>query len=201
MTAKPGPGDRREGETDPAYQAFRAYVEMGAARSLTKVAAELHKSKTLLGRWSKRHRWQERARELDSRDARAVDDARLDVVRRRSRRQAEIAQLHGEATALVGMEVVRRITAAQRAGKDPFRDVKTDTLLALEATLARAHNRAVLTERLALGLTTDQPGEALPRSAAEEVAARLTDAELEQRLTGVDEVAEAREKRQRRAAG
>lgn len=51
------PWDRQPDESNPAWEAFRIYRDMGLTRSLTKVAAEVGKSTTLLGRWSKRHTW------------------------------------------------------------------------------------------------------------------------------------------------
>jgi hypothetical protein len=137
-------------------------------------------------------------RAFDTKAAGAADDAHLDAIARRSRRQAEIAQLHGEATALVAREVVQRIATAVQEGRDPFHGIGTGELLQLEATLARAHNRAVLTERLALGLTTEQAGAPVPREVAEEQARRLTEAELAARLAGVDELAAARDRKRRR---
>lgn len=200
-SAKPGPSERQPKETTPAFEAFRCYLEMGPARSTGKVAQELGKSKTLIDRWSSRWSWVERVREFESRETAVKDDAHLDALARRSRRQAEIAQLHGEATALVAREVVKRVQKATNERKDPFAGVDDAELLRIEASMARAHNRVVSTERLALGLTTDQPGEPIPRTVAEEQARRLTEAELDAKLSGVDELQERREaKRRRRAA-
>lgn len=200
-TADPGPGDQQKGETAPAFQAFRTYLEMGPNRSLAKASQRLGKSKTLLDRWSRRWSWVERCRAWEALAVTVADEAHLDAIAARSRRQAEIAQLHGEATALVAREVVRRVANAGQ-GEDPFSDVDTDELLRIEASMARAHNRVVTTERLALGLTTEQPGEPVEREQARELARRLTETELEARLTGVDELAEARRRRRReRKAG
>lgn len=192
------PSERQKGESAVAFEAFRIYLEAGPARSTAKVARSLGKSKTLIDRWSSRWSWVERVRAFDTKAAGAADDAHLDAIARRSRRQAEIAQLHGEATALVAREVVQRIATAVQEGRDPFHGIGTGELLQLEATLARAHNRAVLTERLALGLTTEQAGAPVPREVAEEQARRLTEAELDARLAGVDELAAARDRKRRR---
>jgi hypothetical protein len=57
--------ERQKGESRKAYEAFRVYRDMGAARSLAKVAEKLGKSTTLLSRWSAKHDWVERCRKYD----------------------------------------------------------------------------------------------------------------------------------------
>lgn len=54
---------RREGETNPAYEAFRTYMKL---RSTTKVAEELGKSTTLTTRWCAEHEWVSRIAAYDS---------------------------------------------------------------------------------------------------------------------------------------
>lgn len=65
-TPEPYPWTRREDETTPAYEAFRAYLNMGGSRSTANVARELGKTKTVMDRWSSMHAWVERARAYDS---------------------------------------------------------------------------------------------------------------------------------------
>jgi hypothetical protein len=192
-----GPGDRQPKETTVAFEAFRTYLEMGPQRSTAKVARALGKSKTLMDRWSARWSWQRRVRDYEAQATATADAAHLDAVARRSKRQAEIAQLHGEASLTVAREVLRRLANPDEAA-EALKSIALDELLRLEATLGRMHNRAVVTERLALGLTTEQSGEALPRTQAEEVARRMTDAELIAELSGVDELAAARDRRRSR---
>lgn len=47
-------------ETAEAYAAFKAYLDMGASRSLAAVAAKLKRSTTFIARWSGKHRWRAR---------------------------------------------------------------------------------------------------------------------------------------------
>lgn len=61
----PEPWERREGESTKAYEAFCTYRDMGRERSLSKVAAKLQKSETLMGRWSGAYDWVERAAKWD----------------------------------------------------------------------------------------------------------------------------------------
>lgn len=58
--------ERQPDETAPAYAALRCYLDQGPARSVTKVAEELDKSRSLIGRWSSRHRWRPRADAWDA---------------------------------------------------------------------------------------------------------------------------------------
>jgi hypothetical protein len=55
------PWERLPGESPQAFEAFAAYRDMGAERSLSKVARQLGKSKTLMDRWSAQHHWVMRA--------------------------------------------------------------------------------------------------------------------------------------------
>ena len=52
--------DQLPRESPKAFAAFRIYLDMGPQRSLSGVASRLGKSKTLMERWSKRHRWCDR---------------------------------------------------------------------------------------------------------------------------------------------
>ena len=81
------PWDRQPGESSPAYQAFRTYIDMGADRSTADVARELGKSKTLTDRWCSQWSWVERARQWDSIPARKTEQAYEDMAR-------EIAEQH-----------------------------------------------------------------------------------------------------------
>ena len=66
--------ERRDHESNPAYEAFRAYMRI---RSCTKVATELGKSVTLITRWSAEHNWVSRITEYDSYLANADADGEI----------------------------------------------------------------------------------------------------------------------------
>lgn len=53
--------ERLENESSKAYQAFCIYRDLGAGRTLAKVAEKLRKSYDLIRRWSKNYFWQNRA--------------------------------------------------------------------------------------------------------------------------------------------
>ncbi|MBM9505277.1 hypothetical protein [Actinacidiphila acididurans] len=95
------PWERHDGESPQAFEAFAAYRDLGPARSVTKVARELGKSRTLLSRWSRQYAWVIRAgaydREQDRLFLAEQHQARRDI----ARRHAKLAQ------AFLGKAVVR----------------------------------------------------------------------------------------------
>lgn len=60
------PWERQKGESAQAFEAFSAYLEMGADRSIRAVGQKLDKSRTQIGKWSKAWDWQERVRAYDN---------------------------------------------------------------------------------------------------------------------------------------
>ena len=60
------PWERQQGESVKAFQAFAAYLDMGEERSLSRVAQQLGKSKTLIARWSSAYEWVERVAQYES---------------------------------------------------------------------------------------------------------------------------------------
>ena len=78
-------------ESDPAYQAFTTYRDLGYDRSVTKVARKLHKSRTIIGRWSVRWSWRYRVEEWD-RDKETLKAAALNTsIQAMAERQASQA--------------------------------------------------------------------------------------------------------------
>lgn len=75
------PWEQQPGESAKAFEAFAIYRDMGVERSVRKVTQRLNKSLTLIGKWSSRYNWPERAlaydRDLDRQaHAQAVRDVR-----------------------------------------------------------------------------------------------------------------------------
>jgi hypothetical protein len=60
------PYEQIKGETKKAFEAFQHYRDMGAERSIRKVAEKLNKSYQLLARWSTQYDWVERALKYDA---------------------------------------------------------------------------------------------------------------------------------------
>ncbi len=60
------PWEQQPDESGRAFEAFRAYRDLDPGdRSYRKVAEQLRKSPSLIGRWSSQHRWVERAEAWD----------------------------------------------------------------------------------------------------------------------------------------
>jgi hypothetical protein len=80
------PWEQREGEGFKAFEAFVCYRDLGAERSVLRVAAELAKSRQLVDRWRQQHNWQGRVHAWDrAKDAawqRAQNKAMLDMAER-----------------------------------------------------------------------------------------------------------------------
>lgn len=58
--AEARPWEMQPSDTPKSWEAFQVYRDLGKARSLKKVAEQLQKSETIIGRWSGKHNWQER---------------------------------------------------------------------------------------------------------------------------------------------
>jgi hypothetical protein len=71
------PWVRRDDESSPAYDAFRAYM---SCRNTRKVALELSKSDAIIRRWSSQHDWVERVRAYDQHTATAETDGMVHVL-------------------------------------------------------------------------------------------------------------------------
>jgi hypothetical protein len=77
--------DRQAGETNPAFEAFALYRDMGINRSLDAVAKKLSKSLTLMGRWSGQHNWVERVSLYDDYlDVQARKKFEADTIKRKA---------------------------------------------------------------------------------------------------------------------
>ncbi|MGW7595641.1 hypothetical protein, partial [Streptomyces rubiginosohelvolus] len=94
-------GAAESGESTQAFEAFAAYRDLGAARSVAKVAEELGKSRTLLFRWSRQYAWVMRATGYDREQDRVFLAEQRQARRDVARRHAKIAQ------AVLGKAVAR----------------------------------------------------------------------------------------------
>lgn len=96
--------ERRDSESNPAYEAFRAYMRI---RSCAKVAHELGKSTTLITRWSSDHDWVSRVTEYDSYLATADTDG---AVNRLGQSRDRVLDLMDKLTGLLDMVLDDHIT-------------------------------------------------------------------------------------------
>lgn len=79
-------------ESEPAYEAFLTYRNLGAKRSVAKVAAQLDKRTEGLHVWSKRWRWPERCRAWEAGLDAEYRAALVEERREMGRRHAQLAR-------------------------------------------------------------------------------------------------------------
>lgn len=91
MSKEVKPWERQDNETPKQFEAFKIYRDMGEERSLTKVAQQLKKSTTLMGRWSGINNWVERCAAWDAEQDRLLRQQQLKDIKNMRKRHADIA--------------------------------------------------------------------------------------------------------------
>lgn len=197
----PEPWERQTDETAKAFQAFAHYRDAGVERSMRKTAQAVNKHLTTLTPWAKRHSWQARVAAWDAeldRVARAeLENERVDAAKRQAR------------TAQAGLQISSRLSAAvlqavaddaQALDRLPFREK-----LQAAAVWARAVPRLVVSERLALGMSSENVAghDGGPLDPRREAVRRMSDNERTSYLLGElgPDVVDLTAERERRAAG
>jgi hypothetical protein len=173
-----GAWERQPYESDPAWEAFRSYRDMGpGARSLSKVGRSLGKSTTLMSEWSARHNWLQRVAEFD---------AYLDAARVSEQVQAvrDMARQHAQASDWMLGVFFKRIQPLLHEDGDGAADLRRLPVAALPRWL----DVAVRVGRLSRGA----PTELLDVQAEVEVGPQRTLGELFQVPDGVSELHVAR---------
>ncbi|MBQ9739869.1 MAG: hypothetical protein IJV91_02910 [Kiritimatiellae bacterium] len=90
--------EQQPGESAKAFEAFAAYRDMGAERSLRKLTQQLHKNLTTIRDWSVKWNWQERVRAYDRELDRQAREQAVRSVRQMTDRHIRIAmQLQAKA--------------------------------------------------------------------------------------------------------
>lgn len=165
------PWERQTAESAQAFEAFAVYRDLGPARSVTKVAQELHKSRTLLGRWSRQYVWVMRATAYDR------EQDRLFLAEQRQARR-DIARRHAKLAQAVQSKAVARLQAL-----DP-RELSPSDLLRYFQVAAEIERRAVGEAPLAAGAEVAEQGADVAVLSDEERRARMDQLrrELERRL-------------------
>ena len=138
--------EKHDRESDKAFAAFSLYLSLGPQRSLAEVAQKLHKSVTMLGRWSAKFDWPARV---------AAHGAHLAIVER----EAIEAAARGKAAEWSSREQKLRETewemheraiAAAKRGLDAY--MEREKVYANLADIARMLEIASKLGRLATGL-------------------------------------------------
>lgn len=174
------PWDRRNEESDEAFEAFHLYRDQGPSRSIASVAETLEKSEGLLYRWSSRHDWVDRAAGWDLEQDRirraALTRQNVAAAERHARQMASFL----DAGDLFAKELVRRIEESP----DLLEKLNFPELMENLARLARVGPRLVVAERLARGMTTESVELGGAVELHRERAARMPDSELDAFLAG-----------------
>lgn len=89
---EPEPWERQLNESTQAFEAFAAYRDMGASRSLAKVSRQVCKSKALMERWSVDHDWVKRVAAWDAEKDRVARETTLNDIIEMRKRHAAIAK-------------------------------------------------------------------------------------------------------------
>ncbi len=164
--------ERQGGESVQAFEAFTVYRDLGPARSVTKVARELDKSRALVGRWSRQFAWVMRATAYDREQDRLFLAEQAQARRDIARRHAKLAQA-------VQSKAVARLQAL-----DP-RELSPSELLRYIQVAAEIERKAV-GEAPAVGTVEDRDqGTDVASLSDEERRARMDQLrrELERRLS------------------
>jgi hypothetical protein len=170
-----------EDETDPAFEAFATYRDLGPDRSLKAVAQELGKSASLISRWSVRHSWGSRVRAWDVRlDLRRTDEI-LDTAATLSRQHAAELRTHVELLMLPVLELSRRLA------RDPtdLQDINSTELMKLAVRATRPFAELVKLERQVLGVEASCET-CRSHEQGRRAAEQLSESELDAQLLGLD---------------
>jgi hypothetical protein len=142
------PWERQVGESRQGFDAFRRYRDMGPTRSYTRVAQELNRSRTLIGRWGQRWRWPGRADAWDREQDRLRREKHRDAVEEMAVRQARQAMAAANVLMQPALDVVRRI----RDDPDALSKLPLADLFALAVTAVRHLPPVFEAERTARGI-------------------------------------------------
>lgn len=148
------PWIRQPNESDVAYDAFETYLDMGSDRSVIKVGQKLKKNRTIIGRWSSKHNWQERVRAYDQHmgfiKQGAVEDVLIEVSKRHATQAQDILQVLMQPN----RELINRLKAKGKLeGLDKLTDVE---LIVLIRSITPAIKQMIEAERLARGMDINQ---------------------------------------------
>ena len=138
--------EKHDRESDKAFAAFSLYLSLGPQRSLAEVAQKLHKSVTMLGRWSAKFDWPARV---------AAHGAHLAIVEREAieaTARSKAAEWSSREQKLRETEWAMHEAAIAAAKKGLAAYMEKDKVYANLADIARMLEIASKLGRLATGL-------------------------------------------------
>lgn len=137
MAKKPKrtPYERQDDETKKAFEAFATYRDLGITRSIREVAQKLNKSVALIGRWSSKYQWVDRAQKYD-------DEMDRKALLQQEKDRRDMVKRHAKQSMMFQQKVLERIR-----GMNPS-ELSTSDLI-------RWFETSVKIERLSRGEATD----------------------------------------------
>lgn len=124
--------ERRDDETDPAFEAFAAYRDMGPRRNIRSVGLKLGKSETLMSRWSSGHDWPNRAKAFD----RWMDQQATEA-------WAEKYRVMVDETNTLGRLLIQRSISRLKRSVDEDKPIPSDVIRAAEVA-AKIQNMGMM---------------------------------------------------------
>lgn len=85
------PWEMQPTDTPKSWEAFQIYRDLGKNRSLKKVAEQLKKSETIIGRWSGKHNWIERIAAWEAEQDRLIREELMKDIGTMRKRHVDIA--------------------------------------------------------------------------------------------------------------
>lgn len=144
------PWERQQGETDKAFEAFAIYRDAGADRSIRQVAKKLNKSSTLIGKWSSKWNWVERAAAYDNDLERQAHKEKQKLVADTRKRQLQIA-MQLERKALEALNLMKPEDMSPHDVKEMLRlatDIERKTLFEAEQITDTEQSRTTLADSI-----------------------------------------------------
>lgn len=115
------PWERQPGESQRAFAAFAVYRDLGPSRSISAVARITGRTRSLIGDWSARYRWVERAAAFDREEDRRRIEAHFAEAERMAARHAQTAQLFVRLLGLPAQALAARLRDDPEAVLDELR--------------------------------------------------------------------------------
>jgi hypothetical protein len=189
--------ERQEGESEESWEAFQRYRDQTPPRSIRNLSKEVGKGRSILGEWSKEHRWVARVAAWDREQDRVKRDASLKAQIEMGERHAREAMELQEGLLMPARELMRRWKKRKEEGSDgdPFKDLSDLDLIKEAVKAARVFAQVGVFERLTRGLPTTNIGghEGGPLEIQDHRARveQMPRGEIEEYLLGVGPAAEA----------
>lgn len=149
------PWERQPQESEPAWEAFRRYRDLGPQRSINEVGRALAKSGSLIDRWARVHQWRARITAYENHR----DRARRVAARQRETKLTDDHLAAANALMIQALTRLRPTPVLDNAGAPILQPDGSPFLVPADAhelnAAANALDKAIKHQRLAVGLPTE----------------------------------------------